>query len=76
MNDRELLELAARAAGYEVHIWGDKDRLNCARIDVDLDSKWNPIADDGDALRLAATLSLCIFVNGMFVHADCKHCPG
>ena len=73
--DRELLELAAKAAGFPVHIWGDEDRLNCARIDIDLDTAWNPLTDDGDALRLAVNLSLCVFVNGMFVHADCQHCP-
>jgi len=51
-NDRELLELAAKAAGI------DARRLPDAwpnRFDDDL---WNPLIDDGDALRLAVKLEL------------------
>lgn len=65
MNDRELLELAAKAVGLlykqrtEVvdscdnfigikirNAWNDRYRL------------WNPLTDDGDALRLAVKLKL------------------
>ena len=56
MNDRELLELAAKAAGYKVHgsgklfwIWKDS---NVEWVD------WNPLSDDGDALRLAIQLEM------------------
>ena len=58
MNDRELLELAAKAAGInadacwsEVALaWhGDKETTN---------EFWNPLIDDGDALRLAVKLEL------------------
>ncbi len=53
MNDRELLELAAKAAG-EVHgEWIG----NAAYFDGVL-SRWNPLTDDGDALRLAVKLHL------------------
>ena len=48
MTDRELLELAAKAAGYKkrfVHYLG-----------------WNPLIDDGDALRLAVKLGLGVSV--------------
>lgn len=41
MTDRELLEFAAKAAGYT---------LGSTTLD---DDYWNPIHDDGDALRLA-----------------------
>lgn len=58
--DRELLELAAKAAGYRVHIWGEKGQENCARTDVDVGGRWNPLTDDGDALRLAVKLRLKI----------------
>lgn len=53
MTDRELLELAAKAAGIDVtavvadgipHRFGG--------------GYWNPLTDDGDALRLAVRLSL------------------
>ena len=50
MTDRELLELAARAAGLVLDEWTGADGT--------LD--WNPLHDDGDALRLAVKLNLCI----------------
>lgn len=60
MNDRELLELAAKAAGIPVtpdcHIPSGGLWL----FNVDVDRVWNPLADDGDALRLAATLKLTV----------------
>ncbi|ELH5365599.1 TPA: hypothetical protein ACRNM6_000340 [Pseudomonas aeruginosa] len=54
MNDRTLLELAARAAGYAV----DCGFADCPLIygeDAGMDGprEWNPLTDDGDALRLA-----------------------
>jgi hypothetical protein len=55
--DRELLELAAKAAGivYGEHKCGllvkDNDYPLCNRV-------WNPLEDDGDALRLAVKLRL------------------
>lgn len=67
MNDRELLELAARAAGAK---WID----DCWPEDLPgliLDfgkgtTSWNPLADDGDALRLAVKLELEISFTGAF----------
>lgn len=57
MSDRELLELAAKAAGIKrkyfefLGEWG--------LIDDDPDGGWwNPLLDDGDALRLAVQLRL------------------
>ena len=47
MNDRELLELAAKAAGST-----PAQLSNC-----DYDYEWNPLTDDGDALRLAVKLN-------------------
>ncbi|RTU93150.1 hypothetical protein [Pseudomonas aeruginosa] len=60
MNDRELLELAARAAGYKL-IWSYDN--HCCWINEmrhDLDVTWNPLTDDGDALRLAVKLCLLV----------------
>lgn len=51
MTDRELLELAAKAAGMIGPDWCG----NVAYMDGVL-SNWNPLADDGDALRLAVKL--------------------
>lgn len=59
MEDRELLELAAKAAGIKLHVWGTPGSENFA----DMDAKphgalWNPLTTDGDALRLAVKLKL------------------
>ncbi len=50
MNDRELLEAAAKAAGYWSHEFNCPDKL--PRPD------WNPLTDDGDALRLLVALDM------------------
>jgi hypothetical protein len=73
MTDRELLEIAARAAGYCVK-W--KDTYDAGFLEQDLRilpeerqhfifasfpfKEWNPLEDDGDALRLAVKLNLLI----------------
>ena len=54
LTDRELLELAAKAAGLSLShcddsVWDDE------RADY---VGWNPLTDDGDALRLAVKLRL------------------
>ena len=53
--DRELLELAAKASGELTASWYGND----AYFDGVL-SRWNPLTDDGDALRLAVDLDLAI----------------
>ena len=63
MTDRELLELAAKAAGIE----HGADRTEC---DLSLTEngrhrslpKWNPLTDDGDALRLAVKLGMVVSI--------------
>ena len=61
MTDRELLELAAKAAGELTPSWYG----NSAYMDGVL-SRWNPLTDDGDALRLACTLGLSVDINNAF----------
>jgi alkylation response protein AidB-like acyl-CoA dehydrogenase len=51
MIDRELLELAAKAAGVAT------DGLGGA-FDYTTQKTWNPLTDDADALRLAVKLKL------------------
>jgi len=51
MTDREMLELAAKAAGLLEMAVGDKDIQRYLL-------RWNPLTDDGDALRLAVKLKL------------------
>ena len=54
MTDRELLELAAKAAGIEISFWS----IYGAYVGGLEGEVWNPLADDGDALRLAVKLGL------------------
>lgn len=53
MTDRELLELAAKAAGYVLQ--ETEDGYECNFDDSRI---WNPITDDGDAFRLMVKLRL------------------
>lgn len=55
--DRELLELAAKAAGYKFH---ENDGQLWVYYDGTGFRIWNPRDDDGDALRLAVKLNICI----------------
>ena len=56
-SDRELLELAAKAAGVDEFWDGDCSKKVHSGI------YWNPLTDDGDALRLAVKLSLEIDIH-------------
>jgi hypothetical protein len=77
MNNKRLLELAAKAAGVEgsyVEGYGagdyyytdNQDGILCESQDGQL-FVWNPLEDDGDALRLAVKLD-------MIIHVDHYHC--
>lgn len=57
MNDIELLGLTATAANIPV-AFGGADGQTCRRTDTW--ELWNPLTDDGDALRLAVKLDLII----------------
>lgn len=58
LTDRELLERAAKAAGYSVAHGCDGAPV-VAFIDGD-PRDWNPLESDGDALRLAVKLHISI----------------
>lgn len=61
MTDRELLELAAKAAGYEIeesYVGGGERKLYRKGELI----SWNPLEDDGDALRLAVRLGMSVNV--------------
>ena len=58
MTDRELLEKAARAAGYKWR-WYVAPVGQLFQIhDGFLWNYWSPLTDDGDALRLAVRLNI------------------
>ncbi len=58
MTDKELLELAAKAADYRY--WQIEDI-------------WNPLIDDGDALRLAVKLDMFVDIKDGFSGAQVIH---
>ena len=55
MNDRELLELAAKAAGEPYFEHAPEGGLYLSNGE-----DWNPLENDGDALRLAVKLSIIV----------------
>jgi hypothetical protein len=56
VTDRELLEAAAKAAGMEPFTAWGQTFVNGNGAPGGL--RWNPLDDDGDALRLAVTLGI------------------
>ena len=66
--NRELLELAAKAAGYQ-YIKPTEDYDGSLGLEVGSTNPmrtytWNPLEDDGDALRLAVKLGIDIETHG------------
>ena len=76
MNDHELLELAAKAAGYGALLFCPTSRTDGFYSVEETDGgplkTWNPLTDDGDALRLAVRLRYFpqLMVMGKFVGFD------
>lgn len=70
MTDRELLEAAAKAAGFYHYEY--RPGIGLRRYFEDqgfVGPGWNPLTDDGDALRLAVKLGMHIFALGNCVQA-------
>ena len=64
MTDRELLELAAKAAGID-GVWHEKWRCLVYMgappfVGGVIHHTWSPLTDDGDALRLAVQLQISV----------------
>ena len=61
MTDRELLEAAAKAAGVRIGAWQEsQEAFYKVGNTLTPGGWWNPLTDDGDALRLAVKLRLSI----------------
>jgi hypothetical protein len=78
MTDRELLEKAAKAAGIPLKA-DFSERFDYYMADPLM---WNPLTDDGDALRLAVKLGIMVCrrmnINGQFAVAEAEgamFCP-
>ena len=80
MEDIELLEWAAKAAGY-IEVWQPDGWTDDGPWRWHETMQWNPLQDDGDALRLAVKLRLSIDHNHPadqqhWVVADRNGCEG
>lgn len=66
MSDRKLLRLAARSSGIEGEFENDGSDAGLFLYDPSNPSvwkRWNPLKDDGDAMRLLAACSLRLGIN-------------
>lgn len=77
MTDRELLEKAAKAAGIEVirsrlddPLRRDMLARNSDRNAHQESGSWNPLTDDGDALRLAVKLRITPHIDDNMTEAE------
>ncbi len=72
MTDREMLELAAKAAGIDVRWIAECQDYYEHRPHMlpGYWDKWNPLTDDGDALRLAVKLNMTIYHTSVGVSAS------
>lgn len=71
-SDRELLELAAKAAGIAIEgvVESGVDAGRAVKING---TWWAPLHDDGDALRLAVNLRIDILMLDYIVDAQCGY---
>lgn len=72
MNDLELLVMAAKAAGIQHVDYENVDYDGCAGLVIVGEHGqhlhgWNPLADDGDALRLAFALEMSVDMYGCVI---------
>ena len=58
--DRELLEMAAKAAGIRLEWDGPPDKWQPMYYEGKTYHAFDPLTDDGDALRLACKLRMCV----------------
>lgn len=58
MNDRELLELAAKASDEWPQSWRDSSGYMDGVL-----RRWNPLEDDSDAFRLAVKLEMSVEIH-------------
>ena len=72
MTDRELLEMAAKAVGRTF----SGGQWNYPGLHYLGGNAWNPLEDDGDALRLAVTLNMRVDLCGDVAIVEALNGPG
>lgn len=70
MSDRELLELAAKAVGIELDFSIRGDFPPYYVNERGGHSSWNPLTDDGDALRLAVAANQLNILHLLDLYGD------
>jgi hypothetical protein len=72
MTDREIIEYAALATGEYHGEWSKKSGSLRIRSSGRW-QEWNPLTDDGDAMRLAVRLGLRVGTDGqsLYPHIEC-----
>ena len=78
MTDRELLELAAKASDIHYDMYVEKTYIQGAERtglwNELFEECWNPLTDDGDALRLA--MKCLPFYTLQYSREDWRNCDG
>lgn len=79
--DRELLELAAKAAGYAIKgevadVGGSFTQLVVNAGHGASRFRWNPLTDDGDALRLAVKLGISVLYSDFTDEGEARWARG
>jgi hypothetical protein len=74
MTDKEMLELAAKAAGIKALRCPNGVLRDCTGLDPAMNifsaPEWNPLTDDGDAQRLAVKLHIDVNYRDLIVFAE------
>ena len=70
MTDRELIEAAAKAAGIALEWDGPPEMWAPMYYDGKTYHPWNPLTDDGDALRLAVKLRITPNIDTSMTEAE------
>ncbi|MCE1058599.1 hypothetical protein LU646_12005 [Pseudomonas alloputida] len=76
ITDQQLLELAAKAAmraGLKLECPDELDGVYVSRCSGRNGYTWNPLEDDGDALRLAVRLRISLLSAGNNTACDIPH---
>lgn len=79
MNDRELLEKAAKAANYPIEFDGEVNGYfpNGRDENGNVAEWWNPLTDDGDCARLESACELGItWLRGFVISHNTNHKEG
>lgn len=78
MTDREHIEMAAKAAGVAHEGIDDHGALLPFDNDGRFVGYWNPLEDDGDALRLAVQIDMQVFVGEAYIYckSSASYWPG